>query len=98
MFARASHRPGGRTSAPTGPRLFELLESRSLLSASGFTVQRNLEVLHNAASAATVDGFTPAQIRHAYGFDKVGFGSGVPAADGRGQTIAVVDAFNDPNI
>jgi hypothetical protein len=33
----------------------------------------------------------PAQIRHAYGFDQV-------AGDGRGQTIAIVDAYNDPNI
>jgi subtilase family serine protease len=44
--------------------------------------------------------FTPAQIRHAYGFDQISFSSGgqtVPA-DGRGQTIAIVDAYDDPNI
>src|SRR5437764_7654373 len=35
-------------------------------------------------------GSTPAQIRHAYGFDKIAFG-GV-AGDGRGTTIAIVDA------
>jgi subtilase family serine protease len=33
--------------------------------------------------------FTPAQIRQAYGFDKVSY-------NGSGQTIAIVDAFDDP--
>src|SRR2546422_229985 len=35
--------------------------------------------------------FTPAQIRHAYGFDQVAF-------NGAGQTIAIVDAYDDPTI
>src|SRR5436305_1912192 len=42
--------------------------------------------------------YSPGQIRHAYGFDQIAFSSGgstVPA-DGRGQTIAVVDAYDDP--
>ena len=34
--------------------------------------------------------YTPAQIRHAYGFDQV-------SQTGAGQTIAIVDAYNDPN-
>ncbi len=41
-------------------------------------------------------GYTAAQIRAAYGFSNVSFGS--TAADGRGQTIAIIDAYNDPNI
>jgi hypothetical protein len=45
--------------------------------------------------------FTPDQIRHAYGFDQVAFttpsGHRV-AADGTGQTIAIIDAYRDPNI
>ncbi|WP_410597702.1 protease pro-enzyme activation domain-containing protein [Amycolatopsis sp. lyj-23] len=36
-------------------------------------------------------GYTPAQLRSAYGIDKVG-------ADGKGTTIAIVDAFASPNI
>jgi subtilase family serine protease len=40
--------------------------------------------------------FTPADIRHAYGFDKVHFGSVAGAGDG--QTIAIVEAFHDPRI
>jgi hypothetical protein len=35
-------------------------------------------------------------VRHAYGFDQVSF-NGV-AGDGSGQTIAIVDAYDDPNI
>jgi subtilase family serine protease len=36
-------------------------------------------------------GYTPAQIRHAYGVDQMWL-------DGSGQTIAIVDAYDDPNI
>jgi subtilase family serine protease len=43
-------------------------------------------------------GFTPAQIRRAYGFDNITFGDGTIKGDGEGQTIAIVDAYNDPNI
>jgi hypothetical protein len=45
--------------------------------------------------------FNPNQIRHAYGFDRVGFEDSthaLVAGDGTGQTIAIVDAFDDPNI
>ena len=41
-------------------------------------------------------GFTPAQIRHAYGLDQISFG-GTPA-EGRGTTIAIVTAYDSPNI
>ncbi|HEX5498318.1 MAG TPA: hypothetical protein VFX03_03790, partial [Thermomicrobiales bacterium] len=40
--------------------------------------------------------FTPAQVRHGYGADAISF-DGV-SGDGSGQTIAIVDAYNDPNI
>lgn len=39
---------------------------------------------------------TPAQIRQAYGTDQIAFGSIV--GDGAGQTIAIIDAFDDPAI
>ena len=41
-------------------------------------------------------GLTPAQIATAYGLG--GLTSGGQAANGSGQTIAIVDAYNDPNI
>jgi hypothetical protein len=46
--------------------------------------------------------FTPAQIQHAYGLDQAalddGSGTYQIAADGAGQTIAIVDAYDAPNI
>lgn len=64
---------------------FEPLEARRLLSVSP------LLTLDPAATTSTPQGYTPAQIRKAYGFDST-------ALDGTGQTIAIVDAYNDPNI
>src|SRR5204862_430263 len=72
----------------------EPLESRQLLSGN-VVVMPSLTAMP-AAAGQSVSGFTPAQIRHAYGFDAVKF-NGV-AGDGTGQTIAIVDAYNDPNI
>ncbi|MHB8531416.1 MAG: PKD domain-containing protein [Solirubrobacteraceae bacterium] len=43
-----------------------------------------------AASSGPAGGLTPAQLASAYGYD--------PAAGGTGQTLAIVDAFDDPNI
>lgn len=40
--------------------------------------------------------FTPAQIRHAYGFDQIKFGT--VAGTGAGQTIAIIDANDAPRI
>jgi hypothetical protein len=50
---------------------------------------------------ALLTSFTPIQIRHAYGFDRVAFEDathGLVAGDGSGTTIAIVDAYDDPNI
>ncbi len=54
------------------------------------------------AATTSPTGLFPAQIRHAYGFDQLTcsftgtFGSSTLC--GYGQTIAIVDAFDDPNI
>ena len=40
---------------------------------------------------------TPAQIAHAYGFDKIQFSGGI-SGDGSGQTIAIVDEYDDPKM
>src|SRR5207302_708967 len=42
--------------------------------------------------------FTPDQVRHAYGIDAIPLFGGTTKADGTGITIAIVDAFDDPNI
>ena len=89
----SSHRRGTCRTLGTLRRLgLENLEPRQLLSASGF--KPDYYLIPHASS--TVSGYTPAQIRAAYGFNNVSFGS--TAADGRGQTIAIIDAYNDPNI
>ena len=50
------------------------------------------------AGGTTPSGLTPSQIRQAYGFNQVTFSNGAVQGDGTGQTIAIVDAYNDPNI
>jgi subtilase family serine protease len=73
-----------------------------------------LEALEARRFLSDVPGLTPAQVRHAYGFDQLSFtqiatrrsqhGGGRHAsaktipADGSGQTIAIVDAFHAPTI
>lgn len=47
-------------------------------------------VAPDATSGPPTSAFTPSQIRHAYGFDQV-------ANQGAGQTIGIVDAYDDPN-
>ena len=47
-------------------------------------------------STAAATGMTPTEIRQAYGFNAISFGSTL--ANGAGTTIAIVDAYDDPNI
>src|SRR4051812_24621937 len=56
------------------------------------------EPLEGRTLLSTVDGLSPAQVRKAYAFDQIVLGDGSIAADGRGQTIAIIDAYHDPNI
>jgi hypothetical protein len=83
--SRRARRPACR------PRL-EALEDRTLPS------------LAQAAAAPLAElgvaGYIPAQIRHAYGFDRIAFpgSAGTVAGDGSGQTIAIVVAAHDPNL
>jgi hypothetical protein len=50
----------------------------------------------NGASPNVVAPINPAQMRTAYGVNLVSFGP--VAGTGAGQTIAIIDAYNDPNI
>ena len=43
-------------------------------------------------------GLTPAEVRHAYGFDQIPGLAGNYDSAGAGQTIAIVMAGHDPNI
>jgi len=107
--ARREHRAAGHTATRShqsrGRALrIEPLESRTLLSLSvaGHAVPDYLAYVAANSSApmstAGPTGYTPAQIRHAYGFDKITFNNGTVAGDGAGTTIAIVDAYDDPKI
>lgn len=84
---------------------FETLESRELFSTSLKHVAKQpaaavakpvYEVAKPLASANPAgSSYTPAQLRTAYGFDQLSL-PGV-AGDGAGQTIAIVDAYDNPN-
>ena len=57
-------------------------------------------VIAQAVAAPAAAGLTPAQVQTAYGLNQISFsanGRAVPGT-GSGQTIAIVDAYDDPNI
>ncbi len=91
-----------RNRRDTGPKLrfrpqLETLEDRSVLStATTDFVLLNDALLHNDASTAATTPYSPQEIAAAYGINSITFSGGV-VGDGAGQTIAIVDAFNDPN-
>jgi hypothetical protein len=70
----------------------EELESRFLFSAGALDgVFAWPDRGHGGVTFPNPVGYTPSQIRHAYGFDKI-------SGDGTGQTVAIIDAYDDPNI
>jgi hypothetical protein len=87
----------------------EPLEELQLLSASSplnAVAAPLLTIVPSAASGqpspsvtnGSPIGHTPAQIAQAYGFNQVAFDNGAIKGNGAGQTIAIVDAYYDPNI
>ncbi|QEH34885.1 Pseudomonalisin precursor [Aquisphaera giovannonii] len=82
---------------------WEALEDRQLLSTAadlgGIKVTSNLDVTA-LAGTSTTSGYTPSQVRSAYGVNAVTFSSsgGTVSGTGAGQTIAVVVAYNDTRI
>src|SRR5580704_16985456 len=85
----------------------ESLEDRLLLSASfatpGFVIEGHGAIASGSSrgdspnvTPANSGPITPAQMQQAYGVNQISFG-GV-TGNGAGQTIAIVDAYNDPNI
>jgi subtilase family serine protease len=84
--------------------VFEALEGRRLLSVAAVDPVAEPLVsgipsdgtLADGASAPPSSAFTPAQIRSAYGISGIKLNGIV--GDGTGQTIAIVTAFDDPNL
>jgi hypothetical protein len=109
MFNRSR---SGKCRVRPHPRLvLEELESRTLLSASALDTLVAMPLLvapqasifeapqghghggggGGGGGTTNPPGYSPSQIRTAYGFANI-------TGDGSGQTIAIVDAYNDPNV
>jgi hypothetical protein len=93
---RFRRQPLRSTGKPQARLNLEVLESRDLPTtfAPGYLGLFAGRPMPHSTPGPT--GYSPAQVRHAYGFDQINFG-GV-AGDGTGQTIAIVDAYDDPTI
>src|SRR4051794_9054480 len=89
-----SRTPCRFTLAPGG--LISMKRTKSGSFKSGVW-HRRLELM-GLEDRLTPTAFTPAQIRTAYAIDAIPAFGGTTAADGTGQTIAIVDAYNDSNI
>ena len=76
--------------------MIDRLESRSLLSTTTPVAYPTFAVSSLPNASPGSGAFTPAQIEQAYQFNQISF-NGV-AGTGSGETIAIVDAYNDPNI
>jgi subtilase family serine protease len=81
----------------------ESLEYRQLLSADSaiasatqLTAQPSLDVVPMVSTGPT--GYSPQQIQAAYGVNQIRFSGGTVKGNGAGETITIVDAYNDPNI
>jgi hypothetical protein len=78
----------------------ENLESRTLLSTSHLdgVFASPASFYSPRITNPTPVGYTPTEIRHAYGFDQVAFNDGAIVGDGSGQTIGIVDAYGAPTL
>src|SRR5436305_11870512 len=85
--------------------IFESLETRQFLSAThshspkipaaqAYLIADIAQPM--GSSTPYSSSYTPSQIRKAYGFDQINL-PGI-TADGSGQTIAIVDAYDNPNV
>jgi subtilase family serine protease len=77
----------------------ESLESRDLLSgfAPTYVLARHSDA-SSPFSTAGPTGYAPSQVSQAYGFNQISFNNGTVSGNGSGQTIAIVDAYNQPDI
>ena len=69
---------------------------RVLLSSLSVSASPTFQVGCFAGGGGPAGGFTPAQISTAYSYSSISFG-GI-AGTGSGETIAIIDAYDDPNI
>ena len=90
-FRRRENRLGSPRDRRKKKLLLEALEPRAMLSASAGAADIVCHPNLSYFAGSAFNTYSPAQIRHAYGFDQV-------AWNGAGQTIAIVDAYDDPTV
>ena len=95
-FAAGNKLPNRKVTARRRLWRLEALENRQLLSTSSTLAQTTFELGPAGGGAGPYGAFTPAQIEQGYGFNQISF-NGV-AGNGSGETIAIVDAYDDPKI
>jgi subtilase family serine protease len=84
--------------------VLESLETRQLLSVASVGLNQIVAQPSVAAmptpllSSLYPSGLSPTQVRQAYGINQVTFQNGKITGNGSGQTIALVVAYDDPNI
>src|SRR5258708_7688406 len=97
MWSRSSHSVAGRRATGLDRRRIrrmptvEELEARVVPSVAHINLVRANVI---PSSVPVQYAYTPTQIQQAYNFSLVQFSSGA-AGDGSGQTIAIVDAFDN---
>ncbi|HLH32073.1 MAG TPA: S53 family peptidase [Terriglobia bacterium] len=77
-------------------RLLPILALTLGVWTAGIANAQGMEPVHplldvQGKGGKNVVGLTPAQIKHAYGFDRIN-------NEGKGQTIAIIDAFDHPSV
>src|SRR5665213_4434304 len=96
-----------KSPSPASNRAFtqvQALEARLLMSVSVPRMHTTLETIGTHGSSKTAQTFaappssaiSPTEMRVYYGIDTIQYGN-IPG-DGRGMTIAIVDAFDQPNL
>ncbi len=103
MTTRNPHRSKRTTKLPRllKPCLqLEVLEERSLLS--GFAQPHHIFFQARGGDGSTIGsppaGYSPGQIRQAYGIDQITYSNGTIKGDGAGTTIAIVDALDNTHM
>jgi hypothetical protein len=101
LALRSARGRGLRNPRPArGYPAIEELETRALLSTASLIADPNVIVMPAATTSSSVSGYSPQQIRQAYTFAGLTLSAsgGDVSADGSGETIAIVDAYNDKTI
>ena len=82
--------------ASNGVALFSALSVSNV--GDSITLRASAGTKQSETNEFQVLGFTPAQIRNAYGLDALPLDANGKPLDGSGQTIAVIAAYDDPNL